>query len=90
MLCMGNDGCDNSTIKKGRPADTSKYFFLPELGYFSNWSDGFLYINFINYGYYWTKDAKDNDFAWVLLFSKNWIRVQREYRNSGCALWTVQ
>ena len=43
-VTWGNDGCANSTIKKGRPADTSKYFFLPELGDFSNWSDGSLYI----------------------------------------------
>ena len=89
-VVWGNDGCANSTIKKGRPADTSKYFFLPELGEFSDWSGGSLYIQFIYYGWYWTKDAKDNDFAWVLLFSKNWIRVQRAYRSSGCALWTVQ
>ncbi|WP_314714267.1 hypothetical protein [Segatella salivae] len=34
-------------------------------GSFSDWSDEYLYIDFIDYGWYWTKDAKDNDFAWV-------------------------
>ena len=89
-VTWGNDGCANTSIKKGRPSDTSKYFFLPALGQISLWSNDALYLLFATYGYYWTKDAKDSDFAWTLFFHKDAIRVQRWYRNGANALWTIQ
>lgn len=84
-----NDGCANSTIKKGRPADTSKYFVLPSLGYSYGYG-GNLSFYFANNGYYWTKDAVDNDYAWILYFYKDAIRVQKWYKFDLNALWTVQ
>ena len=84
-----NDGCANTSIKKGRPADTSKYFVLPSLGH-SDGYGGILSFYFANNGYYWTKDAVDNDYAWILYFYKDAIRVQKWYKFDLNALWTVQ
>ena len=84
-----NDGCANTSIKKGRPADTSKYFVLPSLGHSYGYG-GNLSFYFANNGYYWTKDAVDNDYAWILYFYKDAIRVQKWYKFDLNALWAVQ
>ena len=85
-----NNGCENTSIKKGRPADTSKYFVLPGLGNSSDNRDGNLTFYFTRNGYYWTKDAVDNNYVWILFFYKDAIRVQKWYRSDLNALWAVQ
>ena len=83
----------NTSIKRGTPTDTTKYFFLPMQGEIGiGYGNSVLLPRIgISCGY-WLKDAYNTDEAWVLYAAPEYgVHIKPHTKRwSAYPLWTVQ
>ena len=80
-----------SSIKKGTPTDTTKYFVLPFQGRWRSFSGDSYYMDIAQGGYYWTRDAYDANNAWRIFLNGSTIFMDiDEKKRNAFPLWTVQ
>lgn len=81
-----NGNHTSRVTRKGKPADTDNYFFLPALGCYDN--HGKLF-KLGEEGYYWTKSPIHGGYhqAYALKISPNKISLYFTDRNNGLCVW---
>ena len=88
-VALTSYGYMNTDIKEGTPADTTKYFFLPNQGYLQDYG-GPIICQIASSGEYWTKEAINQNSAWCILFAKGVFRLMQGYKTEGMALWSAK